>query len=95
MSKDLGEGDRLGALGPASSSDFRKDYSSSPYWATFLRSSRQWISWGLWGRHSRIPVLNPGSSTMGIGSGEARCDRAHDDLGVQGDERGRGRPLPW
>jgi hypothetical protein len=45
--------------------------SSSPYWADFLRSSRQWISWVLGCRHARIRYSNPGSSTIGIGSGEA------------------------
>ena len=36
----------------------RRGYSSSsPCWADFLRSSRQWISWVLGCRHSQHPVL--------------------------------------
>jgi hypothetical protein len=50
----------------------RRGYSSlSPYWAALLRSSRQWTSWVLGCRHSRIRYSKPGRSTIGIGSGDA------------------------
>ena len=45
--------------------------SSSLCWADFLRSSRQCTSWVLGCRHSRSRYSNPGSSTIGIGSGDA------------------------
>ena len=44
---------------------------SSPGRPDFLRSRRQWISWVLGCRHSSIRYSNPGSSTIGIGSGDA------------------------
>ena len=47
-------------------------YSSvSPCCPERLRSSRQWTSWVSGWRHSRIRYSKPGSSTIGIGSGEA------------------------
>src|SRR3954464_14153649 len=45
--------------------------SSSPCCADFLRSNNQWITWVSGCRHSRIRYSKPGSSTIGIGSGEA------------------------
>ena len=46
-------------------------YSSSPDWAAFRRSSRQWMSWVCGCRHSLTRYSKPGSSTMGVGSGGA------------------------
>jgi hypothetical protein len=43
-----------------------------------LRSSRQWISWVVGWRHSRIRYSNPGSSTIGIESGDAGHRPDHD-----------------
>ena len=44
--------------------------SLSPCCADRLRSSRQWTSWVSGWRHSRIRYSEPGSSTIGIESGE-------------------------
>ncbi len=66
---------------------------SSPYWAAFLRSSRQWISWVSGCRHSLIRYSNPGSSTIGIGSGEAGATAPTTILastGMNGDCAGTG-----
>ena len=44
---------------------------ASPGRVDFRRSRRQWISWVLGCRHSRIRYSKSGSSTIGIGSGDA------------------------
>jgi hypothetical protein len=72
----------------------RWGYSSpSPCWADFLRSSRQWISWVFGCRHSRIRYSKPGSSTIGIGSGDAGATAPTTILasaGMNGDCAGMG-----
>src|SRR5215469_11075559 len=58
--------------GTASRTPGTPGYSSlSPCCPDRLRSSRQWTSWVSGCRHSRIRYSKPGSSTIGIGSGEA------------------------
>lgn len=59
----------------------------------FLRSSRQWISWVVGCRHSCMRYSNPGSSTMGIGSGDAGATAPTTifaSVGMNGDCAGTG-----